>query len=382
MTAVIAGVGMTAFGRHPCRTLRDLAEEAARAALADAGIGPDTIGAAVVGNAMATTMTGQEMVRGQAVLQGSGLHGLPIVNVENACASASTALHVAYAMIASGQHECVLALGVEKLYDADRARTMRALAGGTDVTTPTDRSFMDIYAERVREYMRNFGASTDDLAWIASKNRAHGVRNPFASMRTPVSPAEVLASPLVSDPLRRLMCCPITDGAAAAVVCSAAFARRIGARAIPIRASVLISGNPATDRSNEDVVARAAQRAYAMAGIAPADVDAIEVHDAAASGELLAYAGLGLCAPGEESRLVRDEATALGGKQPVNPSGGLQSRGNPSGATGLGQIAELVWQLRGDAGARQVPNARVALAENAGGMIGERTAAVCIHVLG
>lgn len=382
MSACIIGAGMTPFGRHPERTLRDLALEAARAALSDAAVEARDVEAAFVGNALAGLMTGQESVRGQTVLRGLGLLGAPIVNVDNACASGATALHLAQMAIASGQHECVLAVGVEKLYDADRSKTMTALAAAAEVTAESaGLTFMEIYAERVRAFMTAFGATPLHLAQIASKNRAHGTHNPFAGYRSFVSADEVLASPLVADPLRRLMCCPITDGAAALVVCSEAFARRLGARAVEIRASVLVSGDRTADAANEDVVTRAAARAYQRAGLGAADVDVFEVHDAAASGELLSYASLQLCAPGEEQRLIEDGVTALGGGSPFNPSGGLQSRGNPSGATGIAQIVELVWQLRGDAGERQVTGARVGLAENAGGMVDDRTAAVSIHVL-
>lgn len=382
MSAQIVGVGMTGFGRRPERTLRDLAIEASRAALDDAGVDVRDVEAAVVGNAMAGLMTGQESVRGQTVLRGFGLGGVPIVNVENACASGATALHLAEALVTSGRHECVLVVGVEKLYDDERAKTMAALAGAVEVTEESaGMTFMEIYAARVRAYMASYGATARHLAQIAAKNRAHGALNPYAGFRSPVSADEILTSPLVADPLRRLMCCPITDGAAAVVVCSAPFARRRDARAVTIRASVLVSGDRDADANNENVVARAATRAYEQASLGAGDVDVFEVHDAASSGELLSYASLQLCAPGDEQRLVDDGVTALGGTAPFNPSGGLQSKGNPSGATGVAQIAELVWQLRGDAGARQVSGARVGLAENAGGMVNDRTAAVCVHVL-
>ncbi|GAC1408416.1 MAG: thiolase family protein [Candidatus Velthaea sp.] len=381
MSVRILGVGMTTFARHPQRTLRDLALEAARAAIADAGIDVGAIEAALVGNAMAGTMTGQQGVRGQTVLRGLGLPGGAILNIENACASGASALHLAHALVASGAHECVLALGVEKLYDEDRAKTMEALAGASEAGAANgNKTFMEVYAERVQEYMARYGTTVEHLAQIAAKNRANGALNPLAGLRTAVSIEEVLASPLVAEPLRRLMCSPITDGAAAAIVCSERFAAGRGG-GVGIRASVLVAGDRTADATNEDVVSRAAARAYEQAALGPNDVGAFEVHDAAASGELLAYAGLGVCRPGEEGRFLADNASSLHGRSPFNPSGGLQSRGNPSGATGLAQIAECVWQLRGTAGARQIPGVRVALAENAGGVVDDRTAAVAIHVL-
>jgi acetyl-CoA acetyltransferase len=378
---------MTRFARHPERTLADLAREAALAALADAGCDPAQIELAIVGNALGGIMTGQESVRGQVVLAGLGLRGVPIVNVDNACASSSTALGVAVDAIRAGRAERVLVVGVEKMYDADRSKTIAALAGAGDARTAsgadasTRSPFMEIYAERVRRYMSAWGLDASDLARVAAKNRGHAVHNPYAQYRAAVTVEDVLAAPMVAAPLTRLMCSPISDGAAAVVVMSER-AAGAAARNVAVRASVLVSGTPDVDAENEDVVARAAALAYGQAGIEPRDVDVIEVHDAASSGELLAYAALGLCEVGDEARLVRGGGTTLGGAIPVNPSGGLQGRGNPSGATGLAQIAELVWQLRGDAGNRAVAGARIALAENAGGTVRDRTAAVCIHVLG
>lgn len=382
----IIGVGMTRFGRHPDRTLKSLSHEAATAALKDAGVEPASLELAVVGNGMAGIMTGQESVRGQVVLRDLGIGGVPVINVDNACASSSTALHVACNAVRAGQADCVLALGMEKLYHRDRSRSMMALSAATEVpeggaTANESSPFMELYAERVRRYMAEHDLSVEQLAWVSSKNHQHAVHNPLAQYRDPYTPEEVLASPMVAEPLTRLMCSPITDGAAAAVVVSEHVARRLAGRPVEVRASTLVSGDPTVDQDNEAVVARAAHRAFDAAGLGPEDVRVAEVHDAAASGELLAYAALGLCEPGEEARLISDRDTALGGRMPVNPSGGLESKGNPSGATGLGQIAELVWQLRGDANGRQVEGARVALAENAGGTVGDRTAAVCVHVL-
>lgn len=382
----IIGVGMTRFCRHPERSLQALSHEAVASALDDSGIAASAVQLAVVGNGMAGLMTGQEGVRGQVVLQGTGIDGVPIINVENACASSSTALNIACTAIQAGQVECILVLGVEKLYHPDRRRTVLALRGATDAAEQAIEAgehspFMEVYAERVRRYMAAYDLSVWQLAWIAAKNHAHAVHNPLAQYRTSYTPEEVLASPIIATPLTRLMCSPITDGAAAAIVVSERLARRAGCRSVNVEASVLVSGHPFVDSDNEAILARAAQKAYTAAGIAPQDVQVAEVHDATASGELLAYAPLGFCAPGDEPCLIQEQVTALGGRLPINPSGGLESKGNPSGATGLGQIAELVWQLRGEAGPRQVLGARVALAENAGGTVAGRSAAVCLHIL-
>ncbi len=388
-TPLILGVGMTRFGRHPDRTLRSLVEEAVEIALKDAGVPVEKVEQAYVGSALVGIMTGQESVRGQAFLRNTGLQGVPIINVDNACASSSTALGLACTAILAGQADCILVVGVERLFSPDRQRTIQALAGATEKdeketagTEATRQSpFMEIYAGRVRNYMAKYDLTAWHLAWIASKNHMHAVHNPFAQYREAVSPEEVLASPVIAQPLTRLMCSPITDGASAAIVVSEKFARSVGGSPVRVLASTLISGHPGVDPDNEAILYRAAAKAYAQAGLGPQDIHVAEVHDAAASGELLAYSALGWCEAGGEAELIEKGVTALGGRLPVNPSGGLVSKGNPSGATGLGQITELVWQLRGKAGGRQVEGARVALAENAGGTIADRTAAVCLHIL-
>lgn len=405
----VLGVGMTRFGKHIDRTMKSLASEAVASALDDAGVAREAVQAAFVGNAVQGVISGQECVRGQIVLRECGIGGIPMVNVENACASASTALHLSWQAVAGGFHDCVLALGMEKLYHPDKTKSFAALAGAVDVELleqlkaalgslkgadkPSGgdggekRSlFMDVYAAAARQHMARYGTTIDHFAGVAAKNSVHGSLNPRAQYQEPHTIAEVLASPMISSPLTRLMCSPIGDGAAAALVVSedllAHLRRRGGTTPAPVRiaASVLGTGR---DRGADDPdpVVEVARRAYEQAGVGPDDVSLAEVHDATAPAELMIYEELGFCPEGEGGRLVAAGVTKLGGKKPVNTSGGLIAKGHPVGATGLAQIVELVDQLRGRAGRRQVAGARVGLAENAGGAVRGDPAAVAIHVL-
>ena len=419
MTEVdIIGAAMTRFGKFPDRGIRSLAEEAVGAALTDAGLTATDVGMVFFSNAVAGIITGQEMIRGQVALRYTGLLGKPIVNVENACASASTAFHLAVAAVASGMVDVALAVGAEKLTHEDKARSFAAIGTAVDLSqldelrrwtagaaagsergagaagspatvlrnTEGDAAegnrsfFMDVYAANTRAYMNRTGATVEDFAQVAVKSHQHAALNPNAQYRTPVTVAEVLASRTVSRPLTLLMCSPIGDGAAAVVVCSAERARRLSAQPVRVRGCVLVSG---TDRANGEpgAVERAAAQAYEQAGIGPQDLDVLEVHDAAAPAELITYEELGLCGPGDGPGLLRSGETRLGGSRVVNPSGGLLSKGHPIGATGCGQLVELADQLRGRCGKRQVEDARVALAENGGGFLGNDAAAMVVSVL-
>lgn len=381
----ITGVGMTRFGKFPDSPLSELAGEAVRAALDDAAITADEVEAVFFANSVAGIVTGQEAIRGQTALRHTGLLGRPVFNVENACASGSSALYLARMGVAAGQWETVLVVGAEKMAHPDRTVTYRALEAASDLTDRDGASdyqgsiFMEIYAEHVRETMETTGATQEDLAWIAVKNRQHAAWNPLAQYRSPVTLEEVLGSGLVAFPLTRFMCSPIGDGAAAAVLSG----RRSGGRAVGFLGSGFSSGDPLGDAGQHlPAVRRAAVSAYEAASVAPADVSVAEVHDAAAPAEMDSYEGIGLCPPGEGLRLVRDRATAVGGPIPVNPSGGLVGRGHPIGATGVAQVVELVTQLRGEAGTRQVAGARIGVAQNAGGDVGSVGAASAVHVLG
>lgn len=383
-TALIAGVGMTAFGRFTDRALRDLAKESIEAALRDAGIKPTDVQAVFAGNCVAGLITGQEMIRGQIVLKGTGIVGVPVINVENACATGSTALHLAVETVRNGKRECVLALGHEKMTHPDKQRTFAALATAADVEATQaveGRSiFMDFYAEHADEEMEYLGVTAEDYAAIAVKNREHGSLSDKAQFGTAITAEEVLASRQVAGPLTLLMCSPVSDGAAAAIVVSKAFAEQHGlGDVVRVDASVLTTGDPNLGRNG--AIACAIDLAYKESGFGPEDLDVVEVHDAAAPSELSAYVQLGLAAPGEAGKFLHSGATRLGGRVPVNTSGGLLSRGHPIGATGLAQVVEIVEQLRGRCGQRQVDSPRVGLTHNNGGHLDGDAAAAAIHIL-
>ncbi len=406
MNAVVAGVGMTSFGKHLDLGLKALGAEAVRAALADSGLGSKDLEAVWVGNAAAGLMTGQESIRGQVILRSIGIGGIPVVNVENACASASTAFQQAAALVSAGLYDVVLALGVEKLYHADKRRTFAAFTGAVDVEAlqgildalqksaaetgaksassgagESRSMFMDIYAAAARAHMKRYGTTVRQFAGVAAKNSVHGSLNPRAQFREALSIEQVLAAPMIAEPLTRPMCSPIGDGAAAAVIVSERKARALGiTRPVRIAASALRSG---WDHGADEpgTVERTSRDAYEESGIGPGELGVIECHDASAPAEILAYESLGLCAKGDGGKLVDEGATRLGGRIPVNPSGGLLRKGHPVGATGLAQIVELTEQLQGRSGPRQVPGVRIALAQNGGGNIGTDAAAMCVTIL-
>jgi acetyl-CoA acyltransferase len=395
----VAGAAMTKFGKFMDSTIRSLAEEATRAAMADADVEPSAVGMAFFANATAGILTGQEMIRGQVALRHTGLLGIPIVNVENACASASSAFSLACMAVGSGAVDVALAIGAEKMTHPDKAKSFAAIGTAVDLLqlddlkrwmgeSPADADdgsmkksmFMDVYAVNTRAYMERSGATAEDFARVAVKNHHHGALNPNAQYRDEITVEDVLASREIAWPLTLLMCSPIGDGAAAVVVCSDEYARRRDVEPLRVRANVLVSG---TDRAPGEpgAVERAAQRAFEQAGVGPEDLDVVELHDAAAPAELMTYEELGLCAPGDGPKLLASGDTALGGRLPVNTSGGLLSKGHPIGATGCAQLVELVDQLRGRAGGRQVDGARVALAENGGGFLGTDAAAMVVTIL-
>lgn len=407
----IVGVGMTKFGKYLDRGIKDMTGEALDLALRDCGLTLADIEAAWFSNSSWGISSFQHCIRGQVALSANGLAGIPITNVENACAGGSTALNAAWMAVKAGQFDCALAIGAEKLYGRDRAKTMEGFISGTDVEVtmgliarfkeeeqrrkeekarltgekiPEEKpgghsSFMDLYAMGARMHMERYGSTRRQLAVIAAKAHNNSTLNPLAQYTFPMTVDEVMADREVAWPLTRAMCAPIGDGAAAAVVCSRKFMKRIGkARAVRILASVLKSG---TREGENDICSRASSAAYAMAGVGPEDIDVAEVHDATAFGELYQTEQMGFCPVGEGGRFAESGETAIGGKIPINPSGGLIARGHPIGASGLAQVYELVTHLRGEAGRRQVNGARIAMAENGGGFLGMGEAAMAIHIL-
>ena len=392
----VVGAGMTRFGKHQDRSMKDLAREAVENALRAANIEQDAIEAAAVGNAVAGLITGQECIRGQVVLREMGIGGIPVINTENACASSSTAFHIAWLYVASGMYDTVLAVGMEKLFHPDKKRTFttigsaidlelgdefaRQMSGEQSAGAGESRSvFMDYYANLARQHMARYGTTREQFAQIAAKNHTNGSLNPHAQFQTPRTVGDILAAPLIAEPLTRMMCSPIGDGAAAVIITTAEKARQLTTKPVFVRASIVGSSQEhAPDAPG--IVTKTAQKAYTMAGISPEELQVIEVHDATAPAELLVYEELGLCRFGGGGKLIADGVTQIGGRFPVNPSGGLLAKGHPVGATGVAQISEIFWQLRGEAGKRQVTGAKVGLTENGGGVLGGENAVASVHI--
>jgi benzoylsuccinyl-CoA thiolase BbsB subunit len=371
----VIGVGMIPFGKFPDRSLADLGWPAVRAAIKDAGIDPRLIEAAYCGTALGGMMAGQR------ILARIGLTGIPITNVENACSSSSTALRQGVMAIRSGEYDVVLVLGVEKL---------TKFGGGTlpleeeDWEVSQGMVMPALYAMRANRYMHDFGLTREQLALVSVKNRRNGVLNPDAQMRKEVSVGEVLASRPVAEPFTLLQCCPTGDGAAAVLLCSSKIARRFRSDPVAVRASDLTSGRYTPgfrDMTIPEITVRGAQEAYEEAGLGPDDIDLAEVHDAFSIAELLYYEAFGFCERGEAGRMIETGEADLDGRIAVNPSGGLLSKGHPIGATGAAQVVEVVRQLRGEAGARQVPGAKVGLSHATGGGISGFDHGACsIHI--
>ncbi|KOG84414.1 lipid-transfer protein [Streptomyces californicus] len=383
MKAYIVGVGMTKFEKPETRdwSYPDMVREAATAALEDARVRYDQVEHVPAGYCF------QPSTAGQRAVYEMGLTGIPVYNVNNNCATGSTALMLAGQFVEGGGSDCVLAVGFEKM-------TRGALGGGTGggdlAGSPVARHYgimaaahgfeaspptAQIFGNAAREHMERYGTTPAQLAAVGAKNHRHSVNNPYAQFQDPYTVEEVLASRTVHRPLTKLQCSPTSDGAAAAVVVSERFAdlHGLGDRAVEIVAQTMTTDTEESFASGSCVDAvgfpmsrAAARQVYAASGLGPDDLDVIELHDCFSVNELLTYEALGLCAVGESGKLVESGATTYGGRWVVNPSGGLISKGHPLGATGLAQAAELTWQLRGEAGARQVPGARTALAHNIG----------------
>jgi benzoylsuccinyl-CoA thiolase BbsB subunit len=374
--AHIAGVGMTRFGKQSGRTIEDIGREAMLAAMADANVGRKQIDEVFCGSTFGGSLIGQR------ILRDLGMTGIPITNVENACSSGAAALREACSAVTSGRADTILVMGVEKL---------TSLGGGTlplektDIEVNLGAVMPAVYAMRARRYMHETGATAKHLAMISVKAHEFGSRNPYAQFQNRITVDQVLSSRMVADPLTLYMCCPTGDGAAAVIVTSESKARQLGARSIKIAASALQSGLYKTgfrDMGSSELTARTSKLAYDAAGIGPDDVDFCEVHDAFASAELMYYEALGLCGKGEGLAMVERGDTGPGGAKPVNPSGGLSCRGHPVGATGVAQIVESVWQLRGQADQRQVQGAKVALTHCTGGGISGLDHGACsVHIL-
>lgn len=381
----IIGIGMHKFGKFIDKSLKDLTRVAVWNAIRDAKIDAKSIQAAYFGNASAGLTTGQEGIRGQVMLRHAGFEGIPIVNVEGACASATIALREAAIAIQAGLYDVALAVGAEKMYLDDTAKSIAAMTTNTDVELMGGIGFQFTasYAMTLRKYMSEYGWTQEHFAKVASKNKYNGSLNPYAQYQKPMSVEEILNSRLIAWPLTLYMCSTMADGAAAAVICGEEVAQRNGKNPITIAACALRSGEVTGE---DDGQRHTARDGYEMAGVGPGDIEVAEVHDAMAPGEMFRIEKLGLCPAEEVGRLVDKGYFSLNGKLPVNTSGGLAARGHPIGATGLAQINELVLQMRGHAGSRQVKGRnseypRVTLAQNSGGYIEGSPAALTVTIL-
>lgn len=361
----IIGAGMHKCGRYPDKSYVDLALPACLDALDDAGVPWKDVQSAYASH------ISQGVSAGQAIMGQIGLTGIPIYNVENACCAGSTAVNLAFHAIASGQYDVALLVGFEKM--------KKGVIGGIfDEMSLEENLGLNVmpalYAMLANSHMHHYGLTQEQIAKVAVKNHKNGALNPHAHIRKEVTVEEVLASRMIADPITLLQCCPTSDGAAALVLCAEEVGGRYTSkRKVFIRGSSVVS--ELCGREN-DVTTRASAKAYEMAGIGPKDVDLAEVHDAFAVGEILHCEHLGFCPEGEGGRWVDEGRTEITGEIAVNPSGGLQSRGHPLGMTGVAQVCEAVWQLRGEAGARQVADARVALTHTQG------AGGVCsVHIL-
>lgn len=378
MTKVhVIGVGMTRFGKHPDRNAADLGAQAFLEAISDAGIDPRLIEAAYCGHVF------QGMVTGQRILAQVGLAGLPLTNVENACSSGATAIREASLAIRAGEHDVVAAIGTEHL----TTRFAGALTPDPgDPEAAVGATMPAVYAMRARRYMAETGMTREQLARVAVKNRKNAAANPLAHFRKEITVEEVLASRPIADPLNLLDCSPVTDGAAAAILVSDRVAKRLGkGRSVRLAASTLLTGSVETEPTSmtfEPLTRKTAEAAYERAGIGPDEIDFAEVHDCFSIAEVLRVEGLGLFPQGEYPGAVERGEADIGGRLPINPSGGLIGKGHPLGGTGVAQVVELVRQLRGEAGDRQIPHPRIGLAHCRGGKaVGIEGAACTVQIL-
>ena len=378
---VIAGVGSTKFGVLPGLSLQSMAADAARAAMTDSNIPPARIGCVFVGNFVGGIMAGQELL-GPIVAADLGLSNVAAVKIEAACASSSAAVRIGHDLIRAGAEDAVLVIGVERLTGAPRDALTTAMTAAIDQATEggAGLTFPGFWGMVMARHMHLFGTTREQVAAVTVKNRQFGATNPLAQFQKAVTLDEVMASPPISDPVRRFDCCPATDGAAAVVLASETLAKQYGSPAVSIAASVLVNG-PARITDYDDIVThdgtvRAAKRAYESAGVGPEDIDVAELHDCFSIAEIVDSEDLAFFAKGEGGPAVTRAPSARNSKVVINPSGGLLSKGHPTGATGCGQIYEVAMQMRGRH-PNQVPNARLGLTHNGGGT----AAAVTVHIL-
>ncbi|MDE0511937.1 MAG: thiolase family protein [Gammaproteobacteria bacterium] len=373
---IVLGIGQTIFGKTPERTATDLGREAVQEAIKDCGINPKDIQVAYT----ARRINAQD--DSQRILMAHGITRIEMFNVENACAGGSTAVRGVWKDIASGLYDVGIAIGTEAVTGLPKTG---ALASRNDLDAELGRTMPASFALVARRQMAIHGATIQDFARVSAKNHRHAVHNPFAQYRNELTEEEIINSRMISDPITLLQCCPNSDGAAAVIMCSIEYARKYTTRLIRLSGSSLVSGDYVFKRDDitQSPFSRTAIRAaYEMAGIAPEDINVAEIHDAFANEEILRYEDLKLCEPGEGVALLRSGATELGGRVPVNPSGGLLSLGHPLSASGVRVVVDITRQLRGRAGGMQVENAKVGVAHMLGGSVTGLDGGACgIHVL-
>jgi acetyl-CoA acetyltransferase len=404
----IVGIGMTPLGKHLASSVKQLTALALDLALKDAGIGMEAIEAAWFCNTRQGALEGQHGIRGQCSLRAYGFERIAIFNTDNACASSSSGLMQAHASVKAGIYDVALVVGAEKMnYPDKRLEMFDAFKGSWDRTLADEHMaallamgeglelppeahmdsgersvFMDIYAAQARFHMKRFGTTQRQIAAVAAKNHWHSQFNPLAQYQTPMTVDEVLSDKLIAWPITRSMCAPMSDGACAIVVASEPALHRFDkSRAVRIRGMAASSGS---SRSAEDVAHHltrtAADKAYELAAVGPKDISFAELHDASAIAEILHSENCRFCDYGEGGALVESGATRLGGERPINVSGGLLSKGHPIGATGAIQVHEIVTQLRGEAGKRQIDKPKLGMTENGGGFYGLEEAACVVGI--
>jgi len=364
----IVGAGMTRFGELWESSLRDMFVEAAAGALNDAGA--DHVDSLYVGNMSGGQFVGQEHL-GALMADHLGMSGVPALHVETACASGAAALRLAFMEVACGISDLVLAAGIEKMTDGADVTNVLATAADQELEVYYGITFPGLYAMIARAHMQKYGTTEEDMSWVSVKNHRHGAKNDKAQFRREVTLGEVMSSSMVAEPLRLLHCSPVSDGAAAVLVSPLDQAKRYTDRPVKIIGSGLATDSLALAHRQDpaflDAVAKSAERAYQMAGIGPKDIQVAEVHDCFSIAEICCLEALGFVDKGNGGSAAREGLTTIGGRIPVNTSGGLKSKGHPVGATGIAQTIEIFQQLRGEGGERQVENARIGLAQNMGG---------------
>jgi acetyl-CoA acetyltransferase len=379
----VIGIGGTKFGSYPDRSIREFAEDACIMAIKDAGVKPKDIECVYAGNFVQWEL-GQGLYIGQVVGRELGITDVPVARVENGCATGSTAFHEAWYRVASGACDIALAFGVEQMTVVDSSLMLSVLGGRQYPEREGDMGYTGpgLFALLASRHMAEFGTTREQIAMVAVKNRKFGALNPDAQLAKTVTLEEVLGARMISDPLTLYQCCPRGDGSAAVVLASKEAAKRFTTKPVYVAASLMASGSNPQDKdfNSLECDVRASKKIYEMSGLGPEDLDLAEVHDCFSMAEIVHYEDLGFCPKGEGGRFIEEGHSDLGGKLPVNTSGGLLSKGHVIGATGVSQITEVVRQLRGQAGPRQVEDAKVGLQHNGGGFVHTDAACVVINI--